>query len=77
MGFTSTDCTRYISYNSAMEEPFTRDRIIEALQTMPPDATIDDAIEQLVFLAKVEAGLAELDRSEGIPHDEAKRRFGL
>jgi hypothetical protein len=43
----------------------------------PPDATIDDAIEQLVFLAKVEAGLAELDRSEGIPHDEAKRRLGL
>ena len=60
-----------------MEEPLTRDRIIEALQTMPPDATIDDAIEQLVFLAKVEAGLAELDRSEGVPHDEAKRRFGL
>jgi hypothetical protein len=30
-----------------------------------------------VFLAKVEAGLAELDRSEGIPHDEAKRRLGL
>jgi len=60
-----------------MEDPFTRDRIIEALQTMPPDATIDDAIEQLVFLAKVEAGLAELDRAEGVPHDAAKRRFGL
>jgi hypothetical protein len=44
---------------------------------MPPNATIDDAIEQLVFLAKVETGLAELDRSQGIPHDQAKRRFGL
>jgi hypothetical protein len=60
-----------------MQEPLRRDRIIEALQAMPPDATIDDAIEQLVFLAKIEAGLAELDRSEGVPHDEAKRRFGL
>ena len=66
-----------LHYNRAMEDPFTRDRIIEALQTMPPDATIDDAIEQLVFLAKVEAGLAELDRAEGVPHDAAKRRFGL
>ena len=50
-----------------MQEPFTRDRIIEALQAMPPNATIDDAIERLVFLAKVETGLAELDGSEGIP----------
>ena len=60
-----------------MPEPFTRDRIIEALQAMPPNATIDDAIERLVFLAKVETGLAELDRSQGIPHDQAKHRFGL
>jgi hypothetical protein len=66
-----------VQYNGAMQEPFTRDRIIEALQAMPPDATIDDAIERLVFLAKVETGLAELDRTEGIPHDEARRRFGL
>ncbi|MGE5111185.1 MAG: hypothetical protein ACM3JB_10035 [Acidobacteriaceae bacterium] len=60
-----------------MQEPFTRDRIIEALQGMPADATIDDAIERLVFLAKIESGLTELDRSQGIPHDEAKRRFGM
>jgi ABC-type branched-subunit amino acid transport system ATPase component len=64
-------------YNQAMQEPFTRDRIIEALQAMPPNATIDDAIERLVFLAKVETGLAELDGSQGIPHDQAKHRFGL
>ena len=60
-----------------MQEPFTRDRIIEALQTMPLDATIDDAIERLVFLAKIQTGLAELDNSEGVSHEEAKRRFGL
>ena len=55
----------------------TRDRIIEALREMPPDATVDDAIERLVFLAKIEAGLNELDAGKGIPHDEAKRRLGL
>ena len=60
-----------------MQEPFTRDRIIEVLQTMPADATIDDAIERLVFLAKVESGLAELDGSEGVPHDKARSLFGL
>ena len=39
----------------------TRDRILEALQDLPADATVDDAIERLVFLAKIDAGLAELD----------------
>ena len=55
----------------------TRDRILEALQDLPPDATFEEAIERLVFLAKIEAGLVELDAGEGIPHDEVKRRLGL
>jgi predicted transcriptional regulator len=54
-----------------------RDRMIEALRELPPDATVDDAIERLVFLAKIDAGLSELDRGEGIPHDEVRRRLGV
>ncbi len=60
-----------------MPQQSNRDRIVEALQDLPPDATFDDAIERLIFLAKIEAGLAELDAGEGIPHDEAKRRLRL
>ena len=60
-----------------MPEPITRDGIIEALREMPADATIDDAIERLVFLARVEAGLAELDAGEGVPHEDARRRLHL
>ena len=54
-----------------------RDRILDALQDLPGDATYDDAIERLVFLAKIEAGLAELDEAKGVSHEEAKRRLGL
>lgn len=53
-----------------------RDRILASLQNWPSDATYDDAIERLVFLAKIDGGLAELDAGEGIPHDEVKRRLG-
>ncbi len=53
-----------------------REQILDALQDLPTDATFDDAIERLVFLAKIDAGLAELDQSKGIPHDEVKRRLG-
>jgi len=49
-----------------------KDRIMEALQDLPPDATIDDAIERLVFLAETDSGVAELDAGAGIPHEEVR-----
>jgi predicted transcriptional regulator len=65
-------------YNGCdMPETSTRERIIAALRDLPEDATFEDAIERLVFLAKIEQGLAELDAGKGIPHDEVKRRLGL
>jgi len=57
--------------------PALRDRILQALQGLPADATFDDAIEKLVFLAKVETGLAELDEGQGVPHAVVKQRLGL
>ena len=60
-----------------MPIPTGRERILEALQDLPDDATADDAIERLIFLAKIDAGLAELDAGMGIPHEEVKRRLGL
>jgi predicted transcriptional regulator len=60
-----------------MPEPTTRDRILQALEDLPPNATFDDAIERLVFLARIDAGLAELDAGQGIPHEEVTQRLGL
>jgi len=61
----------------AMATRTPREQILDALQDLPSDATFDDAIERLVFLAKIDAGLAELDQGKGIPHEEVKRRLGL
>jgi predicted transcriptional regulator len=58
------------------EATTTKDRILEALQELPPDATYDEAIERLVFLARIEEGLAQLDAGESIPHEDIKRRYG-
>jgi predicted transcriptional regulator len=60
-----------------MPHRITREQMVEAIRELPPDASVDDAIERLVFLAKIEEGLAQLDRGDGIPHDEVKRRLGL
>lgn len=58
-----------------MPAQLTRDRIIDALRDLPADAGVDDAIERLVFLARIEAGLQQLERGEGVPHEEVKRGF--
>ena len=60
-----------------MPHRITRDQMVQAIRELPPDASVDDAIERLVFLAKIEEGLAQLDRGDGIPHDEVKRRLGV
>ncbi len=51
-----------------------REHVVDEL---PPDATFEDAIERLVFLAKIDAGLADLDAGRTVPHEEVKRRLGL
>ena len=52
-----------------------KQKVLEAIEKLPPDATLEDAIERLVLLAKIERGLAELDAGQGIDHAEAKRRL--
>ena len=33
-----------------------KQKVLEAVQQLPPDATVEDAMERLYFLAKVERG---------------------
>ena len=58
-----------------METPQVKSEIVRAVQDLPEDATVEDAIERLYFLAKVERGLAQAEAGETISHDEIKARF--
>ncbi len=55
--------------------PTTKDRIRELADRLPPDATIEDAIERLVFLKKIDRGLAEANAGQLVDHDEVEREF--
>jgi len=50
-------------------------KVLAAVEKLPADATIEDAIERLVFLAKIDRGLAEVDSGKSIDHSEARRRL--
>ena len=57
-----------------METPQVKTEIVRAIQDLPDDATVEDAMERLYFLAKIERGL-EQSESETISHDEIKAKF--
>jgi predicted transcriptional regulator len=52
-----------------------KQRAIEALQTLPDDATIDEAIARLCLIAKIEEGLRQSDAGQLTDHEEVKNRF--
>ena len=53
----------------------TKDILREVSEKLPPDATLADALYELEFRQAVEQGLAELDRGEGVPLEEARKRI--
>jgi predicted transcriptional regulator len=44
----------------------------EAVDQLPEDATVEDAMDRLYFLAKVARGLEAADRGDVISHQEAR-----
>ena len=60
-----------------MAEATTKQRLIDAVEQLPADATFEDAMERIYFLYKIEKGLAQADAGKVIPHAEVKKRLGL
>ena len=58
-----------------MSEFGAKKRILEVVEQLPDDATIEDAIERLYFLAKIEKGIRQADAGLTVSHDEAKKRL--
>lgn len=52
-----------------------KQRILDAVDGLPANATMEDAIERLVFVAKVERGIAQAEAGKLIPHDDIVKRF--
>jgi hypothetical protein len=52
-----------------------KQRAIEAVRGLPDTATMDQAIERLCFIAKIEEGLHQSRDGKVVSHDEVKKRF--
>ncbi len=60
---------------STMRQPKSKARVLEAVRDLPEDASVEDAMERLYFLAKVEEGERQADSGQTMSHEDAKRRI--
>lgn len=53
----------------------TREKVIQAVQDLPDDASVEDAMERLLLLAKIERGIRQADAGEMMSYAEVKERM--
>lgn len=58
-----------------MPQTTTKAKIVRAVEDLPENATIEDAIERLVFLHKIEVGLKQSHEGKTVPLDEVEARL--
>ena len=49
--------------------------VLETISELPDEVSLDEIAERIEFLAAVQKGIDQLDRGEGIPHEEVKRQL--
>jgi predicted transcriptional regulator len=49
-----------------------RDKAIETVKEFPQEFEVEDLIERLVFLEKVEKGLQQVEHGKTVPHEKVK-----
>jgi len=52
-----------------------KEQVIQMIQSLPEDITIDDIMSELYFKLQVDAGLRDLDEGSGISHEEVEKRM--
>ena len=58
-----------------MAIPNVKQRAIEALRTLPEQAALDEAIERLCLLAKIEEGLRQSEAGRVVSQEDVKKQF--
>jgi predicted transcriptional regulator len=52
-----------------------KDQILKVIQELPQDATVEDAMERLYLLYKVERGIEQAEAGQKITQEEARKRM--
>ena len=50
-----------------------KDKVLETVNDLPSEFELEELIERLIFIEKVEKGLQQIDKGETRTHDEVKQ----
>jgi hypothetical protein len=53
----------------------TKQQMLKAIEDLPDDAKVEDALERLYLLYKIERGIQQADAGELISQEEARQRM--
>lgn len=54
----------------------TKDKVISSLNKLPDDVTIDDILDQIILIEKIEKGIDQSNNNQIIPDEELDQRLG-
>jgi len=49
--------------------------VLETIRALPDNCSLEEIAERIEFIAAAQKGFDQLDRGEGIPHDEVKKQL--
>lgn len=52
-----------------------KEMVLETIRALPDNCSLEEIAERIEFMAAVQKGLDQLDRGEGIPHEEVKKQL--
>jgi len=52
-----------------------KELVIDVIRELPNDCSLDEIVQRVEFLEGIQKGLDQLDRGEGIPHEEIKKQL--
>lgn len=54
-----------------------KEQVLSAISSLPEDASLEDAMDKLLFLSKIDSGLKDIEEGRVFSHEEAKTKLGL
>ena len=52
-----------------------KELVLDVISELPDEASLDEIAQRIEFMAAIQKGIDQVDRGEGIPHDEVKREL--
>jgi len=54
----------------------TKDKVIKGIKKMPDSASIDEILDQIMLIEKIEKGIDQSNTNQVVPDDELDKRLG-